>query len=465
MDLHRRVAVAAAGAALLAAPSAVAADPSGEDACHEVLVAITKTCTDIKTAQGDKLAELQASPFAKLCGAGALDGGCNQLATLLELNINGLADSAPPPPTPANPDPAVERVAQPDRQTATNKSGTAAQTEPVESVQPINLAGGAISLAGTRSGTQVVGTVTINPLALGRSSSPVPGRIFDISITAPFNLNGAAGDNVRFFGGRLRVNATAPWSSANLRTALDTYYKAAGVFADTLEALLRAAPDVKRCTESVARYRRVIAEDCGGTVEQARMEMLRGKSYDALARAQREADRYYLGLDLRVDVGDPTGDTILGDDGTRIQGGLAGGFRVPTGANWDVEFRGHIGGDYFRPEQVAGMGIDAVYSVDFGGAILLSGHASAETDKQRLAFGAGVVGRRARDNMAAALVPTNFVDLRLMAVVPATSGGDLGLAFTIPLDDSAVPRGTIVSLSTDLGLLDGTTRPSTSGKR
>jgi hypothetical protein len=42
-----------------------------------------------------------------------------------------------------------------------------------------------------------------------------------------------------------------------------------------------------------------------------------------------------------------------------------------------------------------------------------------------------------------------------MAVVPAAGGADTGIAASIPLLDSKIPQGVIISFSTDLGLLDG----------
>jgi hypothetical protein len=117
-----------------------------------------------------------------------------------------------------------------------------------------------------------------------------------------------------------------------------------------------------------------------------------------------------------------------------------------------------VGGNYFRPrDTVNGVRIDPVFAVDWGAAALLSGHVTSDTDKQRLAFGVGVTGRHSsKDGGYVEMTPTNFADVRLMVIVPATSGADLGLAFTIPIDDTATPRGAIVTVSTDLGLLDGT---------
>jgi hypothetical protein len=41
-----------------------------------------------------------------------------------------------------------------------------------------------------------------------------------------------------------------------------------------------------------------------------------------------------------------------------------------------------------------------------------------------------------------------------MLIVPAASGADFGLAISTPLEDAEVPRGSTVSLSTNLGLPD-----------
>lgn len=433
---------------------------AGETACRALLANVDEQCRGLE-GKVATAAQLDAEPMLAWCARGKVTGGCKELATTLEAELAGLVDRAPSPATLQPLDAEVARAQQADRQSATNKQGTVAATEPVSSVQPITLAGGSLSIAGTRVGTQGVATVTVNPLALGRPDSPLPGRLFDLSVTAPFNLDGSA-NPIRFVGVRARVNATAPWSTERLRAALDGYYKAAGAFGDTLEVLLRGAGDVKSCASSILKTHAVAASACGQTLDQANLTRLRETSVKAVQDGQREADRYYFGLDLRADFGDPTGDVVVGDKGTRVQGGLAGGIRIPNGKYWDIELRGHVAGDYFRSkDSINGVRIDPVFSVDWGAAALISGHATGETDKQRLAFGVGVVGRHAASSAATDVVPTNFVDLRLMAVVPTTSGSDVGLAVMIPLDDSATPRGSIVSVSTDLGLLDGTSPRST----
>jgi hypothetical protein len=254
----------------------------------------------------------------------------------------------------------------------------------------------------------------------------------------------------------VRANGTAPYSAAKLEAALKAYAQTAGQFAADLEPIITRAPNLRLCAETVMSTGRVTTEACGETLADANLRKVTTESYAEIARAQREADRYYFGLDARFDKGDPTGAAIVGDDGTRLTGALAGGVRLSQGDDWDVELRGRAGVDYFRSnDTVGGVRPDPVVSADWGAAAILSGHATGDTSKQRMGFGIGAEGRHAKKSQSADLVPTNFVNLNLMAIVPATAGSDLGIAVSIPLNDSATPRGTIVTVSTDLGLLDG----------
>lgn len=354
---------------------------------------------------------------------------------------------------------AVKEGTAADRQTSTNKSGSSAQTDPVESIQPITLAGGAVTLAGTRSGTKGVGTITVNPLALAQPDSVVAGRILDLSVSAPFDLDSGVNQETRYLSARLRVNATAPFSAGPLQAAVDKWLSIEGGYADSLQAVLEKAPDPKTCAESVASTHKVTKEACGQDLGADAVAKARAAALAEIEKARRAADRYYLGIDARLDTGDPTGTIVVGDKGTHLLGGIAAGVRIQQGASlWDWELRGRAAGDYFKSrDAAAGPAPAAIYSVDWGAALILSGLLK-EDAKHRMAFGVGVEGRHAGDKDAATaqLAPTNYANLNLMAVVPATSGADLGLAVSIPLVDGSVPRGTIVSLSTDLGLLDQT---------
>jgi hypothetical protein len=455
--------------ALALVPKLALADP-----CEKVIVDAAVDCnqldTDRKTlnamsadeqakatALTAEIGALERKPLAPYCKALVKlnPKSCNTLASTISVKVDlgkkqPLADAAFKD--------AVHDKVPADRQTSTNKSGSSAQTDPVESIQPITLAGGALTLAGTRSGTKGIGTISVNPLALASPDSAVLGRIFDLSVSAPFDLDNGVNQDTRYFSARLRVNATAPISAGPLQTAVDKWLHAAGAYADSLQTILEKAPDPKACAESVAATQKVTKEACGEDLGDEAVAKERQIALDEIEKARRAADRYYLGLDARIDTGDPSGTIVVGDKGTHILGGIAAGVRIEQGVLWDWELRGRAAGDYFKSrDTAAGPTPKAIYSFDWGAAIILSGRLK-EDAKQRLAFGVGVEGRQAsdKDEAKAQLAPTNYANLNLMAIVPAMTGGDLGLAVSIPLAESEVPHGAIVSLSTDLGLLDHT---------
>jgi hypothetical protein len=405
-----------------------------------------------------ELAKLTGSPLFPYCDALRLNTkNCDTLASALSINLT-VEPRKEPLANAALKEAAYKKI-QSDRQTANNKSGSSAQTDPVESIQPITLAGGAVTLAGTRAGTKAIGTITVNPLALASPDRLAVGRIFDLSVSAPIDLSSGVNQDPQYFSARLRLNATSPFSAERLQKTFDRLMHAEGDFADALQHVLASAPDPRSCAESVATTHRVAREACGQDQGDESLQRAREEALSELQEASRAADRYYLGVDARVDVGDPTGTLMIGDKGTHVLGGLAAGIRIPHGARWDWELRGRAAGDYFKSRDgAAGPNPTAIYSLDWGAALIFAGHLQ-EDAKQRLAFGVGVEGRRAVDNSEATTqrAPTNYAHLNLMAIVPATAGGDLGLAVSFPLDESYVPRGTIVSLSTDLGLLDNTT--------
>ncbi len=217
---------------------------------------------------------------------------------------------------------------QADRQTSMNKGGTDAQADPVESIQPITLVGGAVTLSGTSSGTKGVGTITVNPLAIIGGGAPVSSRMLDLTVSAPFDLDDGTSQDNRYVSGRLRANFTAPISATRLETAyakMTTMLKTEGKFSNDLTVIISEAHDVKGCVENIIKTKVVTARACdqgldGKPIAQARKDLLQ-----ELKDARREADSHYAGLDIRFDTGDPTGTARVGDKGTHLLGGLAAG--------------------------------------------------------------------------------------------------------------------------------------------
>ena len=111
-----------------------------------------------------------------------------------------------------------------------------------------------------------------------------------------------------------------------------------------------------------------------------------------------------------------------------MQGALAGGLNISSGERWKFQLRAYAGGDYFRGQDlVAGSKPDPVFSVDWGGALILAGNVNGATDKQPITFGAGVQGRNTKSSADADASPTNIINLNLMAIVPAAGGADTGV--------------------------------------
>jgi hypothetical protein len=411
-------------------------------------------------AVGDQTAALKlANPYLRrgFCTVRTLN--CNKLATLLsddddfaKESIKEVTEATKAAAT-AKDQEVVEDAAGLDRQTSNNTSGSAAQLDPVEALQPISLAGGAIALSGTRTGTKGVGTITVNPLALAAQPDDVlSGRILDLAVSAPFDLEQGTSQDRQFVSARLRVNLTAPFSAQELQKKVTSWMVAEGRYADRLEEVLEHATSVRQCTEYVVQNNRVSKEACGQDLDDAEASEARAAAFTEMEKARRAAERYYLGMDLRLDTGDPTGPEVVGDKGTHLLGGLGAGVRISQGERWDWEARMRIAGDYFNSRDDAlTPEPEPVYSVDWGGAFILSGLIEREA-KQRMAFGFGLEGRQAKGGDDEG-TPTNFVYLNLMAVVPALPGGDLGLAISIPLAERGVRRGTVISFTTDLGML------------
>lgn len=342
-----------------------------------------------------------------------------------------------------------------DRRTSNNKSGSSAQLDPVESIQPITVAGGALSLSGTRSGSKGVGTISVNPLALAAPDSVIAGRVFDLSVSAPFDLGGEARNDDPYISTRLRVNITGPFRAKELQQKVGAWLRASGRYADNLATVLSNAKDTKGCVYYVARNGWASSSACEQDLDSADVSKARQEAYAEIARARRAADACYLGLDARFDNGDPTGPGVGGDLGSHGLFGLAAGARLPHhGSLWDWELRARVAGDMFwSRDPLAGEDPAPVASFDWGGALIFSGRMQ-ESAKQRMAFGVGAEGRHSKDDDNANLSPSNYVNLNLMAVVPAVTGGDLGLAIGIPVWQRTDVRGVTVNFSTDLGLLD-----------
>jgi hypothetical protein len=443
-------------------PAPTPTAPTAPTTAEALKKAVDDVRLQIKTETA-RIDALRDTPLEKLDGfCGSVEPSTPRTCEELATRLGAFDDESVKRITEATKNEAAEtdgalarHAAASDRRTSNNKSGSSAQLDPVESLQPITVAGGALTLSGTRTGSKGVGTISVNPIALAAPNDVAYGRLFDLTVSAPFDLEGSGSNNDPYISARARINVTGPVNAAELESKVDAWLAASGVYADDLAGVLSNAKDVKVCANYIAQHGKAAVSACEQDLESAPVRKLRKEAYAEMARARRAADQCYLGFDLRFDTGDPTGPDIIGDRGEHALGGIAAGVRIATGKLWDWELRGRVAYDLFKSrDPFAGQNPELVHSFDWGGAVLFSGRMQ-EAAKQRMAFGIGMEGRHAgSDSENAKLSPTNYWNLNFMAVVPAVTGGDLGLAIGVPLVEGREPRGVLVSFSTDLGLLD-----------
>jgi len=377
---------------------------------------------------------------------------CRELATLLAARlldggeVDGAADEV-----------LGNQVAEAERVTSVNKSGTAAQIEPVETTRPINLAGGALSFAGTARGPIAVAAMSINPWAVAAPDNVVAQRLLDLTVAVPFEVGGQT--DVRTGAIRLRMNVAALTNTSGLTEAFDDYLQEAGNYETELANILEDAPDTRKCVAHIWETGEVAPKPCGTTLEAARVGGLRSVAYAKIREARRAADRYYYGLDLRADIGD---ETVEDADhvGVALITGIAGGVRLFTGT-WDFELRGRADALYFDSGQADPPGgeLDPVFAVGGALGLVFSGPVNDQLRKQRLGIGVGLEGKGSPSGTAMSLrvAPTNNLDFTAMIVVPATTGADLSLGLRVPImaarmSPSTEQRGTTVTVSGDFGL-------------
>jgi len=240
---------------------------------------------------------------------------------------------------------AAEHVSPRDVQPRTGggaaTGGSAAQGDAVPSVRPLPLAGGTVSAVGSEAGAHAITAVTLNPSVFLTSArdpreAAAWSRFGDLTVFFP--VDGLDQDNdgkVDYFGARARLNIAGPAAGSRVLRAAGRAFAALVQeetdLADRITRALLEGPDPDGCIDALDAETldgEAVLEACGDalalTLDPREMRRLQ----QALEAARAEADAGYLGLDLRLDVGDPTLGAVAGASGTRLFGGLALGRRL-----------------------------------------------------------------------------------------------------------------------------------------
>jgi hypothetical protein len=347
------------------------------------------------------------------------------------------------------------RDLQPALEGTASAAGSLAQSEVVAGARPMAIGGGSLSAVGSDAGSDAIAALTFNPAIFygsDRSGETVArsSRLADVTVYFPMDeLDRNADGGLDYFGLQVRVNlaglgaGTRLWAAAEgLRdvTVIETRET------ERLELALRAldATRIEACVGQVgdgsATIESVVAA-CGADLRPD----LDLPTYEGLRRSlvalREQADSRYFGLDLRLDIGDPTLGAVPAADGIALNGGVAYGqqFVGDEAMAPSAGVRLRAGARYSDLEEVGesslsldgGLGVVLRRPVDFDKAVTLSGGLE-------LRFG-GV------EDALEAAARTDYLMLRAALSVPVTDQIAITVSFAQPLVGDAVSQTLSVS--------------------
>lgn len=340
--------------------------------------------------------------------------------------------------------------------------GSGASSEAIASARPMAAAGGSLAAVGGEGASATIAAITLNPaLFMGKLddaySAARHSRMWDVTAFVPVDGLDADDDgSVDYVGLRLRLNALAAGIGRDLAAEAAAAYGSLvqnqAAHALELEALLRSAPNLDACLAVLLEGGDPAAlnEECGEAMDLRPERELLDRFGEQLADLRAAIDGGYLGLDVRVDLGDPTLGHVPGASGTRIFGGVAFGKTIGESSpdQRSTRFRGRLGirsvdlddavpgtdeDDDFQVE--AGFGLEVVYPSGF----------------QPVRLELGIDGRWGNSPEAAEeAFESETVFLRGALSVPFSESNAISVSFGAPIWGDGSP---VLSVSTNWGLL------------
>jgi hypothetical protein len=340
-------------------------------------------------------------------------------------------------------------------------SGTPAQGHAIPGVQPAGVAAGTIAALGTDAGQDAIAALSVNPavLFLAEAASEQLARLSrfaDVTVFVPVSGLTEEGEppstdrgKLRYFGARARLNFTglsagsAVWNEADrlLRERITTAARSAS----SLHSLLRAATDVKACTDALldARTSAAVTTACGApfgfTPDMSQARQLR----DELSKVRRAADARYLGADVRVDFGDPTMGAVENARGQFLFAGIAAGRRFAARGVAGSGVRGRLGLRHAK------LDIDDEAELAAEGGIGFELSRLVGEDELSISGALEFRYSNAPANLKEQF-QSDFTMLRGSIILPITSGNSLSINVGAPIAGEVSP---IFSVNFNWGLL------------
>ena len=303
---------------------------------------------------------------------------------------------------------------------------SAGQLQASPDIQPVPRSGGALSMVQHEAGARVLGGVSVNPGALRAERAEdyaVRSRTSDFSVYLPIDLLNESDslDNIGIsWRWAMRAQDTAADAIALANPAYDQLNVPEAILISQMATLLYRAEDKPACLAGLKTGQAIaITDSCGAGLPALQPYMMVNRSaLSALQAGRGDLDAANLGLQISLDLGDPTFSGATGRQGQHLNAEL--GVSTPSGA---FRLRAKGGGRYSHLNE---SGINTGWLIaSAGGDLLLSDSADPT------AVSVGLSGQVALADTKA--LPADTVNLTLGIRTPLSDSARFGLGLSLPL--------------------------------
>jgi hypothetical protein len=304
--------------------------------------------------------------------------------------------------------------------------GSAALLRPASAIQPVPRSGGAISMVQHEAGARVLGGISINPSALRAEHAAdyaTQSRRSDLSVYLPIDLldESEALDNIGLtWRLALRSEEAAAAAIALASPAYAQLNVPGPVLISQMATLLYRSADKSACLAALKTGQAAeITPACGSALPALQPYMMVDRAgLAALQKGRGDLDAAGLGIQVGLDLGDPTFSGAPGRQGQHLSAEL--GISQPRGS-LRLRARGGARVSHLNESDIRTGWLLAAA----GGDLMLSDSADPT------ALSLGLSGQVALMDTGA--LPDNTASLNLGLRAPISDGARFGLGLSLPL--------------------------------
>lgn len=320
-------------------------------------------------------------------------------------------------------------------------AGSPAQAGAVPTILPTSFAATTLAAVAHDSGTSTIAAISLNPVMfLSSSTNPEEiarlSRLLDVTLFVPVDgLDANEDGRIDYAGARLRINITAGGQSRDLLQRLDTAIRNEMDLASLTEQVFLNSDDPGACADVLMAPDAdpaAVKAQCGGPVNLRIDDASYAALRDAARTAREAADAKYLGLDLRLDTGDPSFGTADHPPGTSMLAGIGFGRRIAAGTGGASSgIRGRLGARYvsLRDTTLTDWQVDGGLAIEMSRLI----------DQQRLEMSIGLEFRMSGNRTSAEVLRTRYAEIRGGITVPIAGTTAVTLSLSAPIYGDVSP--------------------------